>query len=450
MIFNLTNSLVNFASCILISSCFLFVAKIIRIKSHIWTTPAGLFCMFWFFATFFPVVFLYYLPINPLAIAYILLCAISFSIPVFFTNWNLALKRNHFFLKFRLMYLNNTFITIVFIATLFLSLICLVFDTLLQGYSLDELFFNFIDISYSYMLKRYDSNLIVNIFGQMGLVLCYLSSVLGGFLYRSSSKIYIYRFVIILASFTPPAFVMLIQGAKGSFLLSLSLFIGSNILHSLLTYEAAQKSFVIKKSLLKYCFVFIFLLAISFYSRIDSSGKTTYEVFDKIKNYFYSYSFLHMPCFSDWLSFYIGSESIMNYRHEPLAFGGFTFKALFDLLGYHRYFPIGFYEEELALGDMKSNIFTIFRALITDFGLVGTPVVLALIGVLFNFTFISMLKNKYSVFGLSLFYLFIQFLYASFMQSAFIWNATYLVTLLLIPIFMINKFILERSRRTLV
>jgi oligosaccharide repeat unit polymerase len=65
---------------------------------------------------------------------------------------------------------------------------------------------------------------------------------------------------------------------------------------------------------------------------------------------------------------------------NQLSFGAYTFAGLFDLLGQHPR-ALGLYADQVYVGSRAtSNIYTVFRGLLEDFGLGGSLVVLTVVG----------------------------------------------------------------------
>ena len=79
---------------ILISLTIYILYKFLKRLSGGYHTPATIYTSFWFLFTFLPAIFLYNVPMSPLAVFYILISAIAFSIPSLFFKWNLAFKLN--------------------------------------------------------------------------------------------------------------------------------------------------------------------------------------------------------------------------------------------------------------------------------------------------------------------------------------------------------------------
>jgi oligosaccharide repeat unit polymerase len=92
-------------------------------------------------------------------------------------------------------------------------------------------------------------------------------------------------------------------------------------------------------------------------SNLDISSKTT--------NYFIGF----LPAFSEWIE-----EFIVNYGKEDLTLGAYTFAGIYELLGFGVR-QQGLIQEFVSYGDSvggTTNIYTVFRFLIMDYGLFGS------------------------------------------------------------------------------
>jgi len=65
-----------------LSGAILYIAYFARRISGTWLTPASIWCIGWFILPFIPLVVVIAAPANPLAILYILVVSIAFSLPV--------------------------------------------------------------------------------------------------------------------------------------------------------------------------------------------------------------------------------------------------------------------------------------------------------------------------------------------------------------------------------
>lgn len=93
-----------------------------------------------------------------------------------------------------------------------------------------------------------------------------------------------------------------------------------------------------------------------------------------------SYVFGYLSAFSSW----VDHTDLLHYPPH-LAFGGYTFAGIFEVLGLKQR-EVGIYREFVQLGDPSnpgmSNIFTAFRGMTEDFSFPGAMVFLVLLGFL--------------------------------------------------------------------
>jgi len=410
-----------------------------RAAAGTWAAPGALFCAFWFVFTFVPLVALPGVPINPLAVLYILAGCLAFSLPIYFGATRDALATNATLAPIRRRWLAGRTLRVVFHATFVISVVFLFVDVAIQGFSLEDLVFNFFKSANTYLDLRYEGEIEVNPFGQGGLIAAYLCVTFGAIVHAQTPPS-MRRHVVLLASLTPAVLVMLLQSAKGLFFLSIAIILGVNLFYRVL---ADRRPHIDAKAALNYAFyglLAIPLIVLSFLTRglyaIDDSG----ELADRLTSYLASYAFLHLFSFSDWFSYLVGDPSLNWYELEPPTFGFFTFVSLFKLLGNsHEVLP-GTYDDYFAVGDLSpGNLYTIFRGLITDFGLAGGLVVVGVFGWVFHAAFEVMLRTRRPAVSLSLMLTFVHFLYTSYMISAFIWNATWLVNALCAVILLLNS-----------
>src|SRR4051812_18568405 len=76
---------------IIFSLLILAQAGVVRCWVGTWIFPACLFALFWFLFTFIPLVALFWVPIEPLAVGFILLCCVMFSLSSIGLSWPKAL-----------------------------------------------------------------------------------------------------------------------------------------------------------------------------------------------------------------------------------------------------------------------------------------------------------------------------------------------------------------------
>jgi oligosaccharide repeat unit polymerase len=404
-----------------------------------WAAPAPLFCLFWFFFSFIPLIGLLTAPVNPLAIGYILLCCLAFSAPAIFTDWQPLLMANSLNARFRTGYLSTPFIWWVFTSSFVIAVSFLLLDLLVQGITWREMLLNFFVSSNAYLAKRYEGDIIVNPFGQWGLIAAYMCVTFGGLLHAHVASPPRRRLVLVLAM-TPPIMIMLIQSAKGLFFLAIALVLAGHMIKRLLENTHPFVDLSALASQAKYALLALPLILISFLTRGLFELEDRSELTGRMLAYLASYAFMHIYAFSDWFSATLEQPSLQSYAREPLTWGFYTFIAAFKILGSPKEVPAGVYDEYYSFGDLSpGNIYTVFRGMITDFGLVGTPLVWLTAGALFNFAFKRALYVRLPTFSYAAILLFVHVLYTSYIVSALIWNTTYLVAVIMGVIFFGNK-----------
>ncbi len=430
-----------------LSCLMLGLGWVLRRRSGTWATPAALFCGFWFLFSFIPLLVLFYVPVNPLAIGYLFLCCLAFSLPALMTDWGPIQERNATYAEARRDYLAGRTIQIVFIGSFCISILFILLDLFVQGISLSQMVFNFFSSANTYLEKRYESDIKSNLFGQWGLITAYLCVTFGGLLHAQASSSR-QRGRILVMLMTPPVLVMLVQSAKGLFFISIAILLGAHLVHRILSDQRPHVDFMALARQAKYLVPVIPLTVLSFLTRGLYALGDTAEVMQRLISYLYSYAFLHIYAFSDWFTFRIGQASLQEYPSEPLTYGFYTFIAVFKLLGSDKFVPGGVYEEYFVFGDMSpGNIYTLYRGLITDFGLAGTLLMMIIFGAIFNAAYIRMLSVRYPTISIAVAFLFVQLLYTSYIISALIWNTTYLVTVLNALILILNRhYVRERFR----
>ena len=145
-------------------------------------------------------------------------------------------------------------------------------------------------------------------------------------------------------------------------------------------------------------------------------------IFGRIRAYLVSYSSVHLPAFSDWFSHRYFGESLFEYKQESAALGFYTFMAFFRLLGDDRVIPHGIYDEFYSYGNFVSgNLYTVFRGLINDYGLIGSLLFAVMFGYLSAFAYQNLLRKRLSIFSIVIFIYLIGLMYQSYIISSLTW-----------------------------
>jgi len=419
-------------------------AYLVRRYVGTWLFPACIFGLFWFGYTFVPLAVLFWVPVQPYAIAFLFLCTVAFSMGSLVFDWKTAFERNKRKGETAALVYGSPFLKGVFYLSTLASLIFLALNLFAQGFSLHDLFFDLYASAAAYANLRFSEDLNGNIVERLSIVFAYLGAILGGFLFPSMPK-KTGRWLVVVLSCLPSILVAVTQSAKWHLFLCIVFFYAG-----LLVYRASAGTLRLFykdriKSLTLYMAILIAIVTVSFLGRglytIDDSG----ELFKKLVEYFSSYAFGHIYAFSDWFAFFIGKHSELVYPNESATHGFYTFTVLFKLMGSDKVLPIGMFDDYYSYGDLlTTNIYTMFRGLILDFGFIGSVLFTLATGLLLHMAFHSMLRNKRPVITVAVFVLMMGYFYTSFISSLVGANRIYYVTFVLLWIVLqINKRITQ-------
>jgi len=379
----------------------------------VWINPVSLFSLFWTLYTVLPLLVGWPLMINPLSVFYIYLVNLALLASLFLFDWKYALIANSN-KPFAAKIFAHRYWTVAFSALGIVSPLMMLKGMGAQGFSLSS-DMNLLEFAGTYANARYTSELEKNIFSQLGLLLAYPLAAIGGLLWpikKGGTK-----FFIIAASFFPSLISMLLQSSKGHLFLSAAIFFGGVLITRL--YDKKYTIFTTKAvyNTLRVLVILSPIVIISFLSR----GLQNYSFEDALPivgRYLAGYSSGHLYAFSDWFSDRYLNFSIQSYYQEDLTAGFYTFMSLFQLFGDERYVPLGIYDEFFQHDYMKTNIYTIFRGLLIDFGLVGSLLFVLVAGASVNFFFYRLLVDKRNSLAIALFIYFLAIAYQSYIISS--------------------------------
>lgn len=403
-----------------ISSLFIVGAWCARKFIGAWLNPASIFFLFWFFYTAFPLVVAFEAPVNPFALIYILAFCFMFMLPSLLLNWPAAFAANSRKLSAH-HYFDRPLIALAFYLIVCSSVILIFIGVLEQGISIDQVIQNPIAIGGVYAGKRYSGDIVSSLYAQLGLQCSYYAAVLGGLLYGSRAASGSQAKLLFL-SFLPALLVMFLQSAKGLFFFSIFIFIGGVLVTRIYNKNFALLDARGLRKLCSYGVLVLPLVIASFLSRGIYQLDDATLIFSKLRYYLVTYSSVHLPAFSDWFSERYFDQSSMNYRQEYLTSGFYTFMSLFQMLGDQRYVPMGTYDEFYTCGEyVKGNLFTVFRGLVTDFGLFGSLVFALLAGWICSIGFKRLLVREQSSFAIVFFIFFVAISYQTYLTSTLTW-----------------------------
>lgn len=408
------------AVCILLSIGILANALIVHRIVRAWFFPSVLFSIAWFVYTIVPLVCFPAAHVYPAAMLYILCATIAVSFGSV-ARWQSLLSRSSIEkVNFR-GYYGTGALTFSFFAAFAIAVICLLLNSLEQGISLDQLANNLNESAAEYAGRRYGYDIVPNAYQQIGNILAYFCAGLGGLVLLSHRNKWL-RFLIIASSLFPAIFVMLSQSARGMLFLCAAIFYGGILVSRL---QQDSFSLISRRAIpvvLAGLATAVPLVTISFLARGVSFGAGQ-GFLDAIAPYWASYTSGHLFAFSDWFGNYVGLPSAQSYDDPGTTGGFYTFTSIFRALGDNRPTPIGVYDEYLFIPPyIGTNIYTVFRGMIHDFGLVGSLSVLALLSFGTHLAFRSLLKSPTPAFSVAVTLFAVAFIYQSFIISAMMWT----------------------------
>lgn len=412
--------ILKFAS-LLLSGGILYTGYIVRRASGTWLTPAGIWCVGWFALTFIPLVVAISAPVNPLSILYILGMSIAFALPVFGSKWN----NIEYAIEVGPSTFDNFFLRIFFYIFAGISLTSLAIHLSIQGVTLSALSSNFFETSSGLIVDRYNQSTVENIFAQISNIFTYITVSLGGLIFPGYRSL-LGKSRVLLLAMAPSLALMAIAGAKGTIFLCIALFYGGILVRRMRTGDNRLLDFkTLGRALLGIAALLPFV-TISFLSRGLYEDSARVDLSASLYRNFVSYSSAHVYAFSDWFSWYIGSDSKLFYAREDVTGGFFTFMSIFKALGSTKVVPQGYFDEYFQYSwYLQTNIYTIFRGLITDFTIPGSFAFIYGLGFLSNSIFIRMVSNRNASWSIAYYIVFCGFVYTSFLISILVWSSMY-------------------------
>lgn len=430
---------------LIFSAMILGQAYLVRRYVGTWLFPACLFGIFWFGYTFIPLIALFWIPATPYATGFILLCTCVFSIGSLPFDWKKAFRLNRRKRQFTTQMYGNSFVATTFYFSTAASLIFLILDLSDQGISILDFIFDLQASAASYANLLYSESLKDNIYGRLNVVLAYVGPVFGGFLFScTSSKRK--RVQIVILALLPAVFAAVTQTTKGLLFFCIVLFYAGLLVCRLssgrlrLLEKGSARSLVISLAVL------VPTITASFLLRGLSDIEDNDLLIEKLLSYYASYSCGHLYAFSDWFSYIVASRSSLIYDDIDGTHGFYTFATIFKLMGSERVLPLGIFEDYYTYENvLTTNIYTMFRGLILDFGFAGSLLFMLATGFLFHLAFHAFLRHRKPVFTAAIFVFMVGYFYNSYIISILGWSRVYVAFVLLCLLLQTNKLLLRTT-----
>ena len=416
-------------------SVLIFVqAYVVRWLVGTWVVPGVIFGIFWWLFTFLPLILAPEIPINPIAVLYILSACIAFSASALLlpiaplvrhqSRCKPCLKINWQVIRY---------------ATIFVG----VGSSISSLVALEAFNFSFLNLRLALaqtseaISDRYSGNATGGIFSILSRIFMYMTGPLAGILAAQYEKPLFTRWFAL--AMMPPLFFLVLDGAKGYLPVVIVAFISGVMVRKIAARDfRVNLSKFFFQGLVAVALLFP-LLIYSFLARGINIDASVSEILFTLRRSLLSYTSGHLFAFSDWFTSVYGYNSVMSYEREPLSGGFFTFMAFFQLLGDDRYVPPGIYDEYYYFGQLLStNIYTIYRGLITDFGMFGSLVFLCVVGFAIHLTFLISLRKKRPGVYLSIFAFSVGYSYSSLLISQLVWLSTFAAYVALGAVFYVS------------
>lgn len=415
--------------CILISLGILVNALLVRRIVQAWAFPAVIFSLAWFFYTIVPLVCFPEAHVYPSAMLYILGASLAFSAGSL-SNWRAAFKIGARVKAGYEDYYSGNILLLIFAASATLTIFFLLLNSISQGISIGQLVNNINDSAAEYAGRRYAYDIAPNFYQQASNILAYYCSAFGGIILLSHKRFYT-KFMIVVGALFPSLFVMMSQSARGMLFLCAAIFFAGIMIarfqHNIFSLLSRRALPTLILGLL----LVIPLVTASFLARGVSSGAGQ-SLVEALAPYWASYTSGHLFAFSDWFGNYTGQPSAQFYDDPGMTGGFYTFMSIFKLFGDDRPIPLGVYGEYLVIPPyIGTNIYTMFRGMIHDYGITGSLVFLTFLSYLFHRSYRAIITSAMPAMSVSVFIFMIAFIYQSFIISAFMWT-TLMVGLFLV------------------
>ena len=339
-----------------------------RFKYKISFLAPGLFYgLFWFFIALLAVLNYKNFPLDPMTLLFVISSFIMMLISHILITSKIKLSKLSIKNKVRFnLYWNKWIIIMGFFA----GLLAVVTIVIAHGFSISELLSptKIVLLSNEAYASKVRGNFTMPILYSLLIPIFYASSIFGGIHYANDLKSKRISFLPFLIGII----IMLIETTKAPFLYTLILWIGGYF--SFKVYEGGSdllsKDFKILIRRFLLAIILLFLISkINRYNLLESTNNTGLLSIILLK--FQIYFFGGLSAFSEWMC----NVYVLNV--SDIGFGRYTF---------------GFFDKERGVfsdvmkfdNNYQTNIYTYFRHIITDFGIIGSLFFHLFIGILLS------------------------------------------------------------------
>ncbi len=316
--------------------------------------PAGVFAAMWIILITIILCCQEFIIIRYSGLLFILVCIFSFVFGTIFCESYYTPQEHP---NRKLLFNKKKAITLMEIL-IFAAFVNPIYTVVLHGFSPMEIFDlgTLLQMNNAISIDRYSGVERTTFINQVMLVFSYAAPLFGGFCYRLVGR---KGKIISIFSIIPCLFVAFTQAMKMGLITSVFLWVCGLLVCSF-SYHLSLRIRV------KYAIAIsggaCLFLGLLFMSMILRTGEISDRIVDDITNKFFTYAFGYVPCFDIWFD----SSDVNEYTYGAKTFYGISnaFGILERLTGiYPEWIPFG---KNGFKGE--SNVYTVFRVLIEDFG----------------------------------------------------------------------------------
>lgn len=347
--------------------------------------PAGVFALIWIASVPIVLMLQEYIVLNLEGVLFIVLGVMTFMLgTIFCDKYYHPAEKTATVLTFKKEWALPTMCVLLVSA-----MVNPLYSIILHGFSLQALLDmrEILEMNKGISEDRYAGADYTNMFNQFFLIFCYAAPLFGGFCYRMVGRL---TKTICILTLIPGMFIALTQSMKLGMITGFILWLTGYLICSF-SYGLSLR--IKPKSLLYSILGLAGFFGILFLSMVFRTGEVSERAILEISQKFIAYALGQFHCFDMWYT-----------THEPAAYtlGTKTFLGISNILGLEERTQ-GVYTEFYQIGQNGyygiSNIFTIFRSLVEDFGEAGTLFFLFLLGILTTISLRNLLSHRMMFFN---------------------------------------------------
>lgn len=283
-----------------------------------------------------------------------------------------------------------------------------------HGFHLSSLldFSSLLKVNNSLSVSRYTEHTSNGLFAQFFLIFSYTAPLLGGFCLPTFTSKKEKWFCC--ASLLPLLFAGLTQGVKMGIITSIFVFISGYYVSSILQGKEIK---VKTSTIFKFGLGMVALFAILLLSMMFRIGRFDLSTFYVVTDKFVAYAFGHLPAFDLWFD-------KQPWISDTLTYGAKMFLGITNFLGILKRVQ-GLYTDfsTISTGGSATNVYTIFRVFIDDFGIILCPVVFFFLGLLIQRVYRRLLQLDNYRINSTLCVSFLFMTFWSFVTSVFVYTS---------------------------